>query len=352
MKKISIFLLIFATVVGFYSCQKEAPKVVLNPANIKAPTLKGLNDGASITFTKAQSDSVMQFTWTPAQYGFKAAVKYFLQIAKAGTNFADALSLGNTESKDTLKVKVADFNNKVNTMKANPQSVLPVDVQMRLIAIVNDHVDTVFSQTINVTVNTFFIPIVYPQLYVPGSYQGWAPDKADSIGSIKSNSQYEGYIYMKATPPIEFKFTSKRAWDGTNYGAGATAGTLSTDGGAGNLSVPDSGYYKFNVDTQALTWSYLKTTWGLIGSATPDGWNSGQPMTFSPATGLWTITLNLVKGEVKFRANKAWDLNYGSDNNDGLLQPGGKNIVIPADGKYTIVLDLRHTVYRYKIIKK
>ena len=351
MKKISIILLVFATMLGFYSCQKEAPKVVYNPANVKAPTLSGITDGSVLTFHKSQSDSVVKITWTPAEYGFKASVQYFLQIAKAGTNFAEPQSLGTTEGVNSLNVAVSNFNNKVNTMKANPESTAPVDVEMRLVSIINPNVDTVFSQTIGFTLNTYYIPIVYPQLYVPGAYQGWAPDAADSIGSVKSNSKFEGYIYFDQA--TEFKFTSQRDWNGTNYGDGGSAGTLSTDAGAGNLSVAEAGFYKLNVDTQALTWSSLKTTWSIIGSITAGGdWSTDDEMTFDPATGLWSVTGDFPAGEFKFRANDAWDLNYGSLNNDGILdQKDGNNIVLDAAGNYTITLDLTNTVYKYSIKK-
>lgn len=351
MKKISIILLVFAIMLGFYSCQKEATKVVYNPANVTSPNLSGITDGSVITFLKSQSDSIVQFTWTPAKYGFNTSVQYFVQIAKAGTNFAEPQTLGTTESVDTLKVAVSSFNNKVNTMKANAESPDPVNVEMRLIAIISPSVDTVFSQTIGFTLNTYYIPIIYPQLYVPGDYQGWAPDAADSIGSIKSNTSFEGYVYI-SNPGSGFKFTSQRDWNGTNYGDGGTAGTLSTDGGAGNLTVPEAGFYKFNVDTQALTWSYLKTTWSMIGDVTSGGdWSTDLPLNFDTTTDLWTVTGDFPAGAFKFRANDSWDLNYGSDANDGILQDGGGNINITAAGNYTITLDLTNTVYKYSIKK-
>ncbi len=186
----------------------------------------------------------------------------------------------------------------------------------------------------------------YPEIYVPGGYQGWDPETAPALASVQSNNQYEGYVYMKTAG--EFKFTSARDWSHTNYGAGATPGTLSTTGP--NLSVPDSGYYKINVDTQALTWSDLKTTWGLIGSATPGQWSTDTPMHYSPATGLWTVTVDLTAGEIKFRANGGWSLNYGSNNNDGTLQEGGANIPIATAGNYTISLKLGVPPYTYTIV--
>jgi hypothetical protein len=103
------------------------------------------------------------------------------------------------------------------------------------------------------------------------------------------------------------------------------------------------------VDLTSLTYSLLKTDWGLIGSATPDGWNSDQDMTYDAASGAWTISLNLVGGEVKFRANNDWGLNYGDNGADALLEQGGANIAIPGNGFYVIKLYLDKPDYTYSI---
>jgi hypothetical protein len=96
----------------------------------------------------------------------------------------------------------------------------------------------------------------------------------------------------------------------------------------------------------------LKTDWGLIGSATPDGWNSDQNMTYDPTDRTWNITLNLIGGqEVKFRANDGWDLNYGDTGANALLEAGGDNIKIPSDGLYAIKLYLDKPDYTYSIAR-
>jgi hypothetical protein len=355
MKKISILLLALVTTMGFYSCQKAGTKVILDPDNIVSPNLQNPVDGDSLTFTKDNSDSTLVFSWSSAQYGFQTAVNYFLQIDRQGNNFQNAQTVGHTTSKDSLQISINDLNNKVLLLEDDPEVPNPLNVSFRVIAIVNSHVDTAFSQVATVKITPFYIPIVYPQLYVPGAYQGWSPGTADSIGSINSDENYEGYIYMESsTTPIEFKFTSARDWGHINYGY-AAPGKLSTDGGASNLKVPESGYYKFNVNTKELTWTYLKTTWGLIGDATPGGWDTDTPMTYDVDNHVWTVTLNLTVGDIKFRANGAWDLNYGSNNNDGAkvgkLQEGGENIHVKEAGNYTVILNLDHTVYKYKLEK-
>jgi hypothetical protein len=349
MKKVSIFMLALTIMIGFYSCKKDETRVVLDPANVTAPALDASLDGAAVTITADNQDSTVTMNWTAANYGFNTAINYYVQMDLKGNNFSKASTLGSTKSATSLTLSLGDLNNKLLLMEEDPEVANPLDIEFRVVALISSQVDTVSSQVISMTFVPYAVAIVYPQLYVPGAYQGWAPDQADSIGSINSDDKYEGYIYMPQAG--EFKFTSKRAWDGTNYGDGGTPGTLSTDGGAGNLSVDEPGFYKFNVNTTDLTWTSLKTTWGLIGDATPGGWDTDTPMTYNPDTQLWTVTLDLNAADIKFRANSAWDLNYGSNDANGKLQENGANIHIDAAGNYTITLDLSHTVYRYKIEK-
>ncbi len=190
----------------------------------------------------------------------------------------------------------------------------------------------------------------YPDLKVPGSYQGWDPSNDSTVlASVNSDDNYEGYLYF-ADANTQFKFLKGSAWGDPDWGDNGADGTL--DAGGANLEVADPGYYKINVDLTNLTYTVLKTEWGVIGSATADGWNSDQNMTFDPATGTWTATLDLTAGEIKFRANDGWDLNYGDTGVDGILDAGGDNISIPEAGTYNITLKLGAPDYTYTIVRK
>ncbi len=190
----------------------------------------------------------------------------------------------------------------------------------------------------------------YPDLKVPGSYQGWDPSNDSTVlASVNSDDNYEGYLYF-ADANTQFKFLKGSAWGDPDWGDNGADGTL--DAGGANLQVADPGYYKINVDLTNLTYTVLKTDWGIIGSATADGWNSDQNMTFDPATGTWTATLDLTAGEIKFRANDGWDLNYGDTGADGVLDAGGDNISIPEAGTYNITLKLGAPDYTYTIVRK
>ncbi|MBK9012894.1 MAG: RagB/SusD family nutrient uptake outer membrane protein [Saprospiraceae bacterium] len=186
----------------------------------------------------------------------------------------------------------------------------------------------------------------YPVVNVPGSYQGWDPALATTVlSSPNSDDKYEGYFWFDAN--TEFKF-ALGGWD-TNWGDTGVDGTL--DLGGDNLKVTEDGFYKIDVDLTALTYTILKTEWGLIGSAAPNGWDSDVNMTYDTTENAWTITADLVAGEAKFRANDGWDLNYGDDGADAILDAGGANIAIPANGPYLIKLYLDSPDHTYSIEK-
>nr|WP_294781041.1 SusE domain-containing protein [uncultured Flavobacterium sp.] len=86
--------------------------------------------------------------------------------------------------------------------------------------------------------------------------------------------------------------------------------------------------------------------WGLIGSATPNGWNDPDTnLDYDLATKKYSYTGPLVVGEYKFRIDDKWDTNFGDDGNDLSLEPGGANIPITVAGNYTLVVDFAAKKY-------
>lgn len=185
-------------------------------------------------------------------------------------------------------------------------------------------------------------------LYVPGGYQGWDPAKTTTVlYSEKNDGKFEGYLYFK-DDNTEFKFCETPNWD-KNWGDTGADGKL--EGGGDNIKAATAGYYKINVDINALTYTMMKTDWGLIGSATAGGWDSDQNLTMDAATNLWSAILELKAGEIKFRANDGWDLNYGDDGANASLEGGGANITIASPGKYKVTLNLNQVPYTYSLEK-
>ena len=198
-------------------------------------------------------------------------------------------------------------------------------------------------------------------LYVPGAYQDWKPATAPEIAPTAGGTgRYEGYVNFPGTGEQPFKFTDAPDWTHTNYGSSG-GDKLSTDGQAGGLSVPGGGYYELTADLEKKTWTATKTTWSVIGNATPGGWDKDTPMTYDADKQVWSVTLPLkADGSFKFRANNAWKIDFGL-NSDGKLQyvdnpffdynAQVKDLTVPDDGTYTVTLDLHVPgKYTYSVV--
>lgn len=332
------------------ACEKDEDRLTI-ASTATAPALTASATSVSLTSASAGNEA-LRLNWTAADYGFNAPVQYTVQMDKRGGTFAAPVTISAGAS-TSLSVTGADLNQNLIKLGLTPGAASPVDV--RVMAAISrpgsDANNTVYSTATTVTATPYQVIVSYPSLYVPGAYQSWTPQMAPAIVSVTDNKVYEGYVYFGTAS--EFKFTSARNWDNTNYGATSTTGKLSTDGGAGNLSVAAPGYYLLKADVNALTYSATKTDWAIIGAATPNGWDTETPMTFDPTTNTWRITLDLKADEFKFRANNAWDINFGDTGANGSLEYGGDNIKVATAGKYLVVLNLSNGGnYTYTLTKQ
>ncbi|MFN4079292.1 MAG: SusE domain-containing protein [Saprospiraceae bacterium] len=303
--------------------------------------------GSSFVLLEADADKKFSpITWTAADFGYQAAVTYAVELDKAGNDFKDAVTIGQSNRLDLSDLSIGQLNNVLLT-KGLPGEVA-ADLEIRVKASVSSLVDAMYSDPVRVKITPYTVFVVYPQLQVPGSYQGWSPANNETvIFSIKSDKRFEGYIYF-SDDNTEYKYTDGPSWS-VNWGDDGADGTLNPNGA--NIVAPTRGMQRLNVDLNSLTHSRVQTNWGLIGSATPDGWNSDQDMIYDPVGRKLTITLDLVQGEIKFRANDDWAINFGDDGGDKKLEYGGANIPINEAGNYTIDLILSGAIYTYNIKK-
>jgi hypothetical protein len=89
--------------------------------------------------------------------------------------------------------------------------------------------------------------------------------------------------------------------------------------------------------------------WGIVGSAVID-WDTDAPLRYNCTTNTFDITRSLKVGELKFRANGGWTLNYGTGSTGTaaggpLVQGSPGNIPVTTAGTYTIKLDLNKMTY-------
>lgn len=100
-----------------------------------------------------------------------------------------------------------------------------------------------------------------------------------------------------------------------------------------------------NAITLSMTPFPAWPNWGIIGSATPTGWDSDTNMDYDLTTRLYSITMNLTAGNAfKFRLDDGWAKNFGDNGNDLLLEDGGADIPVNTTGTYKIVANFNETV--------
>ncbi|NGM72609.1 SusF/SusE family outer membrane protein [Sphingobacterium sp. SGL-16] len=193
-----------------------------------------------------------------------------------------------------------------------------------------------------------------PQMFVVGGSTGagWEPTNAVAMTLYGEDSKttFETFEYLTADGGFKFLPTNVD-WTG-GYGLGDTPGTISQDEEAGNLTVPINGFYRIRMDAENLTYETLKLSMGVIGDATPGGWDSDTDMTFEGGKGtyVWKVSLNLKVGKIKFRANDDWAINFGGTPNE--ITQGGADIEVASAGLYDLTLDLTPGAYTAKIEKK
>lgn len=345
-------------IVLLFSCEKDETKAYLD-ANPSAPAFTSPSTGTSKVLTMADSAIAITFNWTETDFGYPAEILYDLQMSKEGDNFIKPVGIASVASKNTASIITYDFDNLLLAMGLNYDVESTIEIRLRsIIKGINSSgfADTVYSEVITMNVTPFEVIVNYPKLYVCGSFQGWKEKEAPVISSVKSNDKYEGYLYFPEAT-TEFKMLMEPEWieDKTigDPDASGTTGTLQIGAwGGNNIKIPGGpGYFKLNADLVGKTYTYLKTDWGLIGDATPGKWDSDQDMTYDDVTKTWAITLDLVVGKIKFRANDGWDLNYGDEGADGKLEAGGADIDVAEAGNYTITLDLSKPIYKYTVVK-
>ena len=193
--------------------------------------------------------------------------------------------------------------------------------------------------SVNMETLTYSFAPAFDNLWTPGDANGW-----NHGGSMMlSTTDYANYYGFANLSTGGFKFTSAADWNHINYGDGGEEGKLSTNGGAKDLTVAESGLYWCDVNIAALTWKATKIeTIGVIGSF--NGWSESLALTSEDGI-FWTGTITLNDGdEYKFRCNNDWAINLGGDD-EYTLVPGGANLKAPAAGTYTITLDLSVVPY-------
>lgn len=322
MKKILNLSVISLLFLSIMSCSSDDDKTVATATD--APVLISPQDGTAIVLNKELKENpAITLVWNHSNYDVATEVTYNIQMAVSGTDFATVVDAGST-NKRVYTMTVADLNDKALKAGLKPLEAAKLDV--RIVSSLGDNkAMSMISNAISITVTPY--SAADPTLFLvgqPQAYYGpdaWKPETGIAMRYIGDGTTklFEAYVKVGADDGLKFAAV-QGSWDDVNaagnYGKADADGTLKNDGGAGDVKVAATdgdGFYYIQVDLDNLTYKSVKMNWGIIGAATPGGWDGETPMTFDFAANKFKITATLTAGEMKFRAKNAGDFIYASE---------------------------------------
>lgn len=326
MKRKFILYIALIGLIGLVAgCEKDGTNVVM----VKDPAAPTLNTIPNLILERANGTDTLVFTGTPVEPGFEASTSYYLEACASGNNFTDVAIILTTVDVDVLKITVSDLNGIL--LKKLPADVTSsVDLRIRAVLVVDAGTGALgtsaqpleyISEIKTVDVALYGLPRLV--LLNSGIDQ--------KIESPLGDGVYSGFVKLD----VNFPFTLQDPETGTVYGGTLT--NLVVDGPA--ITPAAGGWYTMKADLNASSLDVKSYMIGLVGSATPNGWDSpDQKMDYNTATGIWSITLDLIAGEIKFRKDDAWAWNLGGTPDN--LVHNGANLPIAAAGNYTITLNI------------
>ena len=177
------------------------------------------------------------------------------------------------------------------------------------------------------------------------------PDGWNSDVNMYKDTSAHGYFLLAVLKVGEAKFRKNDAWT-RNWGSNTFPSGTGVQNGP-NIPIAKAGKYFITFDTLSGAYNFTEKVdfefIGLIGDATPGGWSVDTDLSKDAANpDLWKADVQLTNGSVKFRANHAWDVNWGGTTfPEGTGVPGGDNITV-TEGKYRVSFNTNTLAYKFQ----
>jgi len=342
---LSTFLLAMGLLFVITSCEDRE---IVTVENQSAPIAMDLSAKNLFLDSNFPANPALTVTWDAAAFTVPVEVIYQLEIS-ATENFAKPVKLGPTVPvKRYASFTTLEMNNAAKLIGLVPDA--PQKMYLRVLSYVGPNKD--LSQISNITslnITPYLARPIYAftDLYLIGDATAGGWDNLATNGNLipmlktSDASKYEFTGYFKVGG---FKMIKEKGSWAAQYGLGTSAGQLSTDGGSGDIKVTTAGYYKLSISTTDLIFTLTPVTdpvktydsISLIGTSTDGKDQQLTKSTFDPH--LWTAKKMVLKtGVFKFRANNAWDTNWGTNSEFyGVGTNNGSDIPMSAEWKYDI----------------
>ena len=348
-KNISISALLFACILLVVGCSDEVVSPVFNTdGEFEAPIILNGTSTEVPEFTADNGGEPFEtFQWETSDYGAQVSVKYVIEAAKTDEFATTSLVKEVHGSGEGETKSVVILNKDINSAMLSLGLTAGEEgtINIRIYSFINGlNTDTLYSNVIVRSAIPFrssdcgnFCTVGVIGSATPG---GWDTDTDMHLSDVTGvdKSTWTVTMYLKAG---DLKFRAQDSWD-VNWGANTFPSGTGTQGGD-NVPIAEAGYYKITLNDQTGAYSLAAagastfTSMGLIGAQSSWSSDIGDLTKSGTDPHVWTGSIALEAGELKFRANDSWDNNWGvASFPSGYGIGGGANIAIPVSGTYFV----------------
>ncbi len=327
MKKFNILLFSVVGLLAFSACTDNQDPVInslKDSDNNAISFVLNAPSNSSYTLIADNANSIIDiFTCEQPNYGFSAAVTYTVQVCKGNNEFVDLKELATKVSGERIPIKTFELNDAMNAL-GMANSTQAYDVDFRLKALINDSVQSLYSNTVSMTVTPY--SGARTKVYFVGSIfnNGWNNNDLtmrlfadDDLNDMLYT--YTGYVPANS----EFKLIQNPGSYDVQWGY-ASDGVLTGTGNPGNIGgFTTSGYYTMNFDLDKNTYSVVAYTGALTEynqiSLIGDFNSWGADLDLTQATydkHIWINSSAVIPsdGKLKLRVNHDWATSFGGSN--------------------------------------
>ena len=290
---------------------------------VAKPIITAPSAGAVLVLDPEAPTSVATtVSWTDYNYGTQ--VNYLVEIAKKGS--AEYVAAGSAIDETSLDLITKSFNDAV--LKLGLPAEVAAEIDVRISASTSSVGGTILavSEPVTITVTPY---VAFKDLYLVGeaTAPGWNTNNNNPALFRDPNNTnkfyYTGYFNAGGFKVLEQ--LGDNTWHpqwGPKDGALA-ASNPDASNEPGTFVIPSAGYYTFEMDIIEKTFSITAydasgatdyTDIGVIGSASPQGWDADTDMVQSTFDAhQWVLRdVTLGVGEIKFRADNDWAVSWGA----------------------------------------
>ncbi|MCS6832259.1 MAG: SusF/SusE family outer membrane protein, partial [Flammeovirgaceae bacterium] len=327
----------------FGSCEKEdmKPESQLAGGKRVAPVLSSIPPSNFVLKEEDKNKTLVNaFSWQAANFDLfiYADIVYSLELDR-NANFSAPKTLFSGTQR-SFSIKIGDLNRLLLSMGV--ETTTPINFRVKA-EVKNSQIQPLISNVLTLPVTPY---VAFDKMVLNGTA---TEGKDIAMANVGGNTHRWTVIADLKVGKVRFIGDTRFVFGGKDFPSGKAV----RDGA--EINIPEAGRYRIDFDDQTLDYKFAfgYERVGIIGSGTTGndtGW--GQDIAMRKNGNDWSLYIYLYKGEVKFRANNSWTVNWGGSGfPEGTGTQDGPNIKIDNAGWYFVQFNDLSGAYKFTSVK-